>query len=406
MKETFPGYCRKTDNEIKKIWQDGIIVFDTNVLLNLYRYSKATRETLVDLIKKFKDKIWLPHQAALEYNENRYEVISDQEKAYKEFIKKVVQIQKDLQSTSKPPFLSELVHKELNRVFDKVNSEVEESITKYCDYLKEDPIYTELSILFENRIIKPFDSNKLEEIYKEGEERYKKKVPPGYEDEKSKEGNRKYGDLVLWKQVLEKAKELSKPVLLITDERKTDWWWKIKDGRNMGPRHELVAEMHENAQVDFHMYSSERFLSYGQRFLKEQINEQALKEIQAMKKAEMEEMLRIKNLANLKNENFSIESKNDYKRLIMQRDELRLKSHEIESQLEMIKPDIDDNIEARDFYEHMINERRFIRRELRELNHRIHQFNRINDRGDYESNIEESNLRRYLRNKRDEDNIS
>lgn len=110
MKDTFLGYSRKTENEIKKIWLNGIIVFDTNVLLNLYRYSKATRETFVDLIKKFKDKIWLPHQAALEYNKNRYEVISDQEKAYKEFIQKVVQIQKDLQSTSKPPFLSESVH--------------------------------------------------------------------------------------------------------------------------------------------------------------------------------------------------------------------------------------------------------------------------------------------------------
>jgi len=402
MKDTFPGYSRKTENEIKKIWQDGIIVFDTNVLLNLYRYSKATRETLVDLITKFKDKIWLPHQAALEYNKNRYEVISDQEKAYKEFIEKVVQIQKDLQSTSKPPFLSELVHKELNAVFDKVNSEVEESINKYCDYLKEDPIYSELSALFENRITEPFDDKKLEGIFKEGEERYKKKVPPGYEDEKSKEGNRKYGDLVLWKQVLEKAKELSKPVLLITDERKTDWWWKIKDGRNMGPRHELVAEMYQHAKVDFHMYSSERFLSYGQSFLKEQINEQALKEIQAMKKAEMEEMLRIEHLAKLRHEKSTIESKNDFKRLIMQRDELRLKSHEIDRQLEMIKPDIDENIEARDFYDHMAQERRFVRRELRELNHRIRQMDIITER-DFESDIEESNLRSFFRKKRDEE---
>lgn len=403
MKDTFPGYNRKTESEIKKIWQDGIIVFDTNVLLNLYRYSKATRETIVDLIKKFKGKIWLPHQAALEYNKNRYEVISDQEKAYKEFIEKVVQIQKDLQSTSKPPFLSESVHTELNSVFDKVNSEVKESITKYCDYLKEDPIYTELSILFKNRITDPFDEKTLETIFKEGEERYKKKIPPGYEDEKSKEGNRKYGDLVLWKQVLEKAKELSKPVLLITDERKTDWWWKIKDGRNMGPRHELVAEMYQHAKVDFHMYSSERFLSYGQSFLEEQINEQALKEIQAMKKAEMEEMIRIKHLSKLRIKKSPIDSKSELKRLLIKRDELILKLEEVERQLEMVKPDIHENIEAREFYEHMSHERRFLRRELRELNHRIHQADLFNER-DYENDTEEINLRRFLRRKRDGEN--
>ena len=66
----------------------------------------------------------MPHQAALEYNRNRYEVIAEQEKAYNEFLDKIIQIQKDLQSTSKPPFLTNKVDKELNNVFKKVTSEV------------------------------------------------------------------------------------------------------------------------------------------------------------------------------------------------------------------------------------------------------------------------------------------
>lgn len=53
MRELFPGYYRKTDAEIKKIWEEGVIVFDANVLLNLYRYSDATRKTLLELIHKF-----------------------------------------------------------------------------------------------------------------------------------------------------------------------------------------------------------------------------------------------------------------------------------------------------------------------------------------------------------------
>ena len=61
----------------------------------------------------------------------------------------------------------------------------------------------------------------------------------------------------------------------------------------MGPRQELVEEIKVQANVDFHMYSSERFLSYGQSFLNEKINQQALQEIQAMKKAELEEIKRI-----------------------------------------------------------------------------------------------------------------
>lgn len=293
MKELFPGYYRKTEADIKRIWENGIIMFDTNVLLNLYRYSESTQKTILELIKKFSSQIYLPHQAALEYNRNRYEVIAEQEKAYNEFLDKIIQIQKDLQSTSKPPFLTNKVDEELNNVFEKVTSEVKESIGKYCDYLKNDPIYNSISELFENRITNQFTTEELSQIFKDGEERFKNKIPPGFEDEKTKEGNKKYGDLILWKQIMVKAKELKKDVILITDERKIDWWWKIKDGRNMGPRQELVEEIKREANVDFHMYSSERFLTYGQSLLKEKINQQAFEEIQAMRKAEMEEIRRI-----------------------------------------------------------------------------------------------------------------
>ena len=72
MKELFSGYYRKTEDDIKKIWEHGIIMFDTNVLLNLYRYSESTQNTILELIKRFSNQIYLPHQAALEYNRNRY----------------------------------------------------------------------------------------------------------------------------------------------------------------------------------------------------------------------------------------------------------------------------------------------------------------------------------------------
>lgn len=288
MKEIFPGYYKKDDSEIKKMWDEGILLFDTNVLLNLYRYSDTTRETIIDLISKFSDKIYLPHQAALEYNRNRYEVIAEQEKAYKEFLTKISQIQQDLQSTNKPPFLSTSIDTKLNKVFENVTSEVEESIKKYCDFLKKDPIYDKISKLFKNKISESFSQDELDEIYKEGEERFKNKIPPGFEDEKNKEGLRKFGDLILWKQVIRIGQKLKKDIILITDERKIDWWWKIKDGRNMGPRQELVEEIFQEAKVNFHMYSSERFLSYGQTYLKEQINKKALEEIQAMKNAELD----------------------------------------------------------------------------------------------------------------------
>lgn len=302
MKDIFPGYYKKTEAELKGMWEKGILVFDANVLLNLYRYSDSTCETLLEVISKFGEQIYLPHQAALEYNRNRYEVIAEQEKAYREFRDKISQIQKDLQSVNKPPFLSQAVDKDLNGIFERVNKEVQESIEKYNSYLKEDPIYNRLSTLFDKRITNPFNEEEIKQIYKEGEERYKLKIPPGFEDEKTKEGNKKFGDLVLWKQIITTARELKKDVILVTDERKVDWWWIIKDGRNMGPRQELIEEIKKSAGVNFHMYSSERFLSYGQTILNEKINQQALKEIEAMKKAELEELYKLQLLKKLNSE--------------------------------------------------------------------------------------------------------
>src|SRR5690554_1955455 len=286
MKNIFPGYYKKTEDEIAKMWQNGLLCFDANVLLNLYRYSNETRNELISLIEKLSDKICLPHQAALEYNRNRYEVIADQEKIYKEFILKLNQIEKDLKSTSKPPFLSKKNHNAMQKVFSNVNSEVEESIDKYCNYLKKDEIFDKVSTVFKGKITKPFSDSEMEDIFKEGVKRYEMKQPPGYEDEKTKKDNRKYGDLILWKQIIQVAKEKKIPIILITDERKEDWWWKIKDGRNMRPRHELVNEIKQEADVDFHMYSSERFMSYGVRYLKEQVNKKVIEELQEMARTE------------------------------------------------------------------------------------------------------------------------
>jgi peptidoglycan hydrolase CwlO-like protein len=377
MEDIFPGYSRKTENQIKKIWEKGILIFDANVLLNLYRYSDSTRNTILNLIERFKDRIWLPHQSALEYNKNRYEVIADQEKAYKEFTEKITQIQTDLQSTSKPPFLSDSVHKDLNKVFEKVTSEVEESIKKYCDYLKADPIYEKLSNLFKDRITEPFNEKTLNEIYKEGEERYKLKIPPGYEDEKNKEGNRKFGDLVLWKQIIYKTKKEKSPVIFITDERKMDWWWKIRDGRNMGPRQELVEEIKREASVDFHMYSSERFLSYGQNFLEESVNQKAFEEIQAMKRAEIEHFRRLRRERERERENrykYNLKPKEELNFLQRRYRDLMEQIKDISRQQEMLTPNALENVEIQEYINNLNIQISELEEERQELKKRIQSY--------------------------------
>ncbi len=262
------------------------MLFDANILLNLYRYSGNTRQTMLNLLKEVKEKICLPHQAALEYNRNRYQVVADQEKPYKDFLKKISEIQVILKKDNSPPFLPVEMYKSLNTIFEDVNSEVNNSIQTHSEYLKQDSVFDEVCEIFSGKITNPFPKDVQNQIIKEGVDRYKNKVPPGYADE-DKTSTRRYGDLILWKQIIEVAKEFKKPIIFITDDSKTDWWWKYNDGKNtIGPRPELVEELLHESTVDFHMYSSEEFLKHGKVFLGKQADQQALEEIQEMEKAE------------------------------------------------------------------------------------------------------------------------
>lgn len=153
----------------------------------------------------------------------------------------------------------------------------------FAELQKKDEIYEKLNNIFEEKIGAEFEKDKLEKIYQEGAIRYQKKIPPGFEDEKNKNGVNKFGDLIMWEQIKIKAKESQRNLILVTDERKKDWWWKLRDGKVIGPRYELVNEIWGFAEIDFLMYSSDRFLSYSYRYLNEQVDENVIEEIKDRK---------------------------------------------------------------------------------------------------------------------------
>ena len=53
-------------------------MLDTNVLLDMYRYSAGTRNDFFALFEKIADRIWIPHQVGLEFSRNRPGVIAEQ----------------------------------------------------------------------------------------------------------------------------------------------------------------------------------------------------------------------------------------------------------------------------------------------------------------------------------------
>lgn len=90
MRATIWEYLVPSPEEKEALWNNCVFVFDTNVLLNLYRYTSITRDTLLAAFDDLKERVWLPHQVAYEFGKDRCDVIYETVEKYKN-IEKVEQ---------------------------------------------------------------------------------------------------------------------------------------------------------------------------------------------------------------------------------------------------------------------------------------------------------------------------
>lgn len=267
MRDLFPEFNKPTEEGFKKLWNEAIFVFDTNVLLGLYRLPERARKKLLSILRKLKQKnqIWIPFQFAMEYYRNRPIVLHDREKIYREIIDSI----KDVEKRVGKCFDSEKFNKKFSEHLKAIETEMEKAKSKHCDWLKSDIVEVELNKILKNKIGPPYDNETLNDIYKKGDDRYAKEIPPGYKDiekdKKDKTKTYKYGDFVAWCQIIEMAKKEKKPIILVTDEQEEDWWWKVGENKstNIGARHELIKEMKDAANVIFHMYQTDDFIKHA-----------------------------------------------------------------------------------------------------------------------------------------------
>ena len=72
------------DANIENIFLEGVVIFDTSALLDLYMYSRETRETFLSLIQVvFGERMFLPGYVKYEFDKNRRGVIEKEVEIYK-----------------------------------------------------------------------------------------------------------------------------------------------------------------------------------------------------------------------------------------------------------------------------------------------------------------------------------
>jgi hypothetical protein len=277
MRSKFDGFYPPTEADLKDLWANGVFILDANVLLNLYRYSEETRKQLVALFADLKPRLWLPHQAALEFHENRLDVITSQHRQYDAVIADFKRIVELLEATRTHPFVKKDTLSKLKGVLAETEKELASSKQQLAALEMNDPISDQLTKIFEGRVGDPLSSEVMAALPVEGEDRYKRGIPPGFEDRKKPDA-RRYGDLIMWKQILIFASSNKVPLLFITDDAKEDWW-RRHAGKTIGPLPALKEEVQFASGRAFHMYRPDRFLHYASEHLKKPLKKETLTEV-------------------------------------------------------------------------------------------------------------------------------
>src|SRR5690554_997373 len=113
MRDVLPHYYLPSEEELNELWNEGLIVLDANVLLNLYRYSRQTGDQIIALFQKAKERLWLPNQAALEFLENRPAEIDRERKKYDPLVIDFEKLLKTLDQTRGHPFTEPKIREQL-----------------------------------------------------------------------------------------------------------------------------------------------------------------------------------------------------------------------------------------------------------------------------------------------------
>lgn len=288
MKDKFIWYFRPNEADTKDVWSKAILTLDANVLLDLYRYHENTRNSILQSVQAFKGRLWLSNQTAEEFFRNRAKVIVGSSSGFKQASDELGKIRKNnaasIEQLQNNRIIAEdLVSKlieQLDAAICEAEKNVEAARIAFPNYLEADPILQQLLEYFAGATGDEFTDEELKSAKAEGERRKKNKIPPGYLDD-DKDGDRPYGDYYMWRQIIEHAKKQNTPIILVTSERKEDWWERAS-GKTIGPRQELLKEAHSHAGQKILIYQTDRFLQFSAELHGGEADEKAVEEIRAV----------------------------------------------------------------------------------------------------------------------------
>lgn len=251
----FDAYRVLSSADIQAALHSGTIAFDTNVLLNLYRYNDKTVDDLLRIVEAASDRFFIPHQVVREFWRNRQAVIASLGSASSEAHSALAKnaksssdaISRWARSVALPAEDEGHLQDEVDAFYLKISERISEAPPELLAHAPtaDDPLLAKLEVLLEGRVGEPLSQEDWEEAVKEGERRVENSIPPGYMDIDKLESNLPEGasgDYLVWLQLLNEGATSRRDLVLITSDTKEDWWNRSARGAVVGARRELIDE--------------------------------------------------------------------------------------------------------------------------------------------------------------------
>lgn len=273
----FDGLWRRPTPDYKMGVRSYLVSLDTNVLLQLYRFTPDARHELLDALGRLGDRLWVSHHVATEYFNRRVDAVKEHLALYTSVPKSLEEAQakamQELHTFAKRCSLSEAEKREIISPIDAAFTATLASIKRRKDsfdlsldnVINADPILESLASILDGKTGGPFESDEAARLIEEAERRYENKVPPGFKDASKSENA--HGDFFVWEQLLREAKSREMPALFVTNDVKEDWVRK-EAGFIIGAHPQLVAEFKERCGgADFMVTPLGRFLQIAKEEL-------------------------------------------------------------------------------------------------------------------------------------------
>lgn len=221
--------------------RDGIVVVDTNVLVVPYTTGRASLEQIRRTYERLtkEDRLRIPGQVAREFADNRAEKLKT---LFQQLSRK-----RDINvSRSEYPLLeslpeySEVVQRELD-IINAITA-YRKAISTLLDTVAawhwDDPVSVMYRALFTASMVVDPEIDR-DSILQELKYRQQHRIPPGYKDASNEYSG--IGDLLIWKTLLQIGRDVSRHLIFVSGDEKTDWRYQ-SENRPLYPRFELLEE--------------------------------------------------------------------------------------------------------------------------------------------------------------------